>query len=106
MDESAVGQLLRDSQLMLFEHRDTEFLERCRTLAVAVARERGTVCINDVRTQVHLPYNVHPSVLGAVFRDRKRFVPVGWTEATHREAHARAVRVYRLAEGAAVGGTW
>jgi hypothetical protein len=101
MDESAVGHLLRDAQLDLFEHRDTEFLQRCRTLAVEVARKQGSVCINDVRAQVSLPYNVHPSVLGAVFRDRKQFIPCGFTEAAHREAHARVVRVYRLAgEGA------
>jgi hypothetical protein len=99
MDES-IGRVLRDAQLDLFEVRDTEFLQTCRTLAVAVCRRQGTVSINDVRAQVSLPYNVNPSVLGAVFKDRRRFVPVGYTEAAHREAHARAVRVYRLREGA------
>jgi hypothetical protein len=33
--------------------------------------------------------------LGAVFRD-KRFRKVGLTEAVHKQAHARIVRVYQL----------
>jgi hypothetical protein len=40
---------------------------------------------------------MHPSVLGAVFKSKK-FTPVGYTEATHKAAHARVVRVYKLTE--------
>ena len=89
------GQILRDKQLDFFEHRDTEFLSMCRTLALEIARNTGSVCINDVRTQVTLPANTHPSVFGAVFRS-KEFEPVGYTQAAHPEAHARPVRVYQL----------
>jgi hypothetical protein len=55
------------------------------------------VCINDIRAQLRLPAETHPSVLGAVFRSKK-FTAVGFTEATHKAAHARVVRVYKLAE--------
>lgn len=91
------GRDLRDAQLALFEHRDTEFLCHCRALAVEIARTQGTVCINDIRAQLHLPAELHPSVLGAVFRSKK-FKPVGFTEATHKAAHARVVRIYQLSE--------
>jgi hypothetical protein len=91
------GRDLRDAQLALFEHRDTEFLEHCRALAVEIARTQGTVCINDIRAQLRLPAELHPSVLGAVFRSKK-FTAIGFTEATHKAAHARVVRVYQLSE--------
>lgn len=97
MNDLAIGRALRDAQLTLFEHRDTEFLSHCRALAIEIARAQGTVCINDVRAQVRLPAHVHPSVLGSVFKSKK-FKAVGFTEATHKAAHARVVRVYQLTE--------
>ena len=95
MNDLTIGRSLRDSQLALFEQRDTEFLSHCRTIAVEVAQKVGTVSINDIRAQVLLPAHVHPSVLGSVFKT-KRFQAVGFTEAAHKAAHARVVRVYKL----------
>jgi hypothetical protein len=40
---------------------------------------------------------MHPSVLGAVFKT-KQFEACGYTEATHPQAHARVIRVYKLKE--------
>lgn len=95
MDGLNAGRAIRDAQLDLFQRRDTAFLSRCRTLAVEVCRAKGTVSINDIRAQVPLPAELHPSVLGAVFKTRQ-FEAVGFTEATHPQAHARVVRVYAL----------
>lgn len=92
---SQVGRVLRDAQLDFFEHRDTEFLSHCRTLAVEICRQQGTVSINDIRAQIAVPAEMHPSVLGAVFRT-KQFQACGFTEATHAQAHARVIRVYQL----------
>jgi hypothetical protein len=94
---ASLGATLRDSQLALFEHRDTEFLQRCRALAVEVCRRQGSVSINDIRAGIHLPAHMHPSVLGAVFKT-KQFEACGYTEATHPQAHARVIRVYKLKE--------
>lgn len=91
------GQQLKDRQLDIFEQRDHQFLERCRSLAVMICRERGTVSINDIRQFIDVPPGVHPSVLGAVFRT-KQFKKVGLVEASHPQAHARIVRVYQLKE--------
>lgn len=90
-----IGRSIRDNQLALFEVRDTEFLSRCRALAVEVCRKQGNVCINDIRARIDLPAGMHPSVLGSVFKNKK-FQAIGFTEATHREAHARVIRVYKL----------
>jgi hypothetical protein len=89
------GRAIKQRQLDIFEVRDHEFLERCRSLAAMICRERGTVSINDVRQFITVPPGVHPSVLGAVFRT-KQFKKVGLTEAVHKQAHARIVRVYQL----------
>lgn len=91
------GQILRDAQLMLFEQRNPDFLERCRQVAIDIARSQGSVSINDVRAAIDLPAELHPSVLGAVFRGKK-FTAIGYTEANHKAAHARVVRIYKLTE--------
>lgn len=95
--QTIAGTILRDSQLALFESRDTEFLSRCRALAVVVCRQQGQVSINDIRDRMLIPAHIHPSVLGAVFRS-KQFQAIGFTEATHKQAHARVIRVYKLKE--------
>lgn len=94
--QQATGRVLRDLQLDFFELRDTEFLERCRSLAVDICHKQGTVSINDIRAGVQKPASMHPSVFGAVFKT-KQFKACGYTEATHPQAHARVVRVYQLA---------
>jgi len=95
MQQVTLGQKLRDSQLDFFQVRDADFLASCRTLAVEVCQQVGTVSINDIRAAIPLPIGTHPSVFGAVFKD-KRFKACGYTEATHPQAHARVVRVYQL----------
>lgn len=89
------GREIKQQQLAMFEERDHLFLARCRAYAATVARDRGQVCINDVREAIEVPPGMHPSVLGAVFRTRL-FTAIGFTEATHPAAHARVVRVYTL----------
>lgn len=89
------GRALRDAQMDMFEVRDALFLDHCRIIAAEVAAKHGSVSINDIRARVQVPATIHPSVLGAVFRSKK-FKAIGYTEATHPQAHARVVRVYQL----------
>jgi hypothetical protein len=93
----AAGRAMRERQLDIFEQQDHQFLERCRTLAVLVCQQRGQASINDIRAIIEVPPGVHPSVLGAVFRT-KQFKKIGLCEASHKEAHARVIRVYALAD--------
>ena len=98
MSDLNLGRALRDAQLDLFERKATEFLSHCRALAVEVCKKQGSVCINDIRSHVQLPAHMHPSVLGSVFKSKK-FRVVGFTEAKHKQAHARIIRVYELVKG-------
>ena len=92
-----LGQQIRDQQLDMFEVRDSDFLNSCRSLAMQIAKRNGEVSINDVRQHLQVPAGVNPSVLGAVFRT-KAFKKIGMCEANHKEAHARIVRVYALTD--------
>lgn len=91
------GKTLRDAQLALFERQHADFLGQCRQIAIDIAKKEGQVSINDIRAAIQLPAELHPSVLGAVFRSKK-FTAIGYTEAAHKAAHARVVRVYKLQE--------
>jgi hypothetical protein len=91
------GRAMRERQLDFFEQRDADFLNHCRSLAVQIASRQGEVSINDIRKHIQVPSGVHPSVLGAVFRT-KQFKKIGLCEASHKEAHARVIRVYALAD--------
>lgn len=71
------------------------FLETVRAWALAYASRHGTVSINDVRRVCDLSV-VPANAIGAIFRD-KRFQQCGTTEAAHASAHARIIRVYRVA---------
>lgn len=93
----AEGRARRDVQLALFNVKEGDFLNACRELAVQVAKRQGLVSINDIRKEIEVPPGVHPSVLGAVFKD-KRFYVAGYTQAEHPGAHARIIRVYSLKE--------
>ena len=92
-----LGQQIRDQQLDMFEVRDSDFLNSCRSLAMQIAKRNGEVSINDVRQHLQVPAGVNPSVLGEVFRT-KAFKKIGMCEANHKEAHARIVRVYALTD--------
>lgn len=94
---SQSGRTIKEQQLGLFEAHHADLLERCRAAAIMYARQHGFVSINEVREAVTLPPGTHPSLLGAVFRTRQ-FRAIGYTEALHPAAHARAVRVYTLKE--------
>lgn len=71
------------------------WLHRARNEAVWICRERGTVTSDDVHVVMEDP--PHVNCVGAIFKDR-RFTWTGQRiKSTRREAHARDIRVWRLA---------
>lgn len=86
--------------IILWRHEQTKkhYIYAARGLAVRICRERGEVTINDIREKLPPPEDMHPSVLGAVLRD-KRFIHTGrYTSAKHTASHARKVGIYKLKE--------
>jgi hypothetical protein len=55
------------------------------------------VCSDDVWLLCPPPADVHPSVMGPVFRGGL-FVQTGWKASMRPSAHARVIRTYRLKE--------
>lgn len=89
---------MRDIMLLRHEQTKKHYIYAARGLAVRICRERGEVTINDIRQQLPPPEDMHPSVLGAVLRDR-RFIHTGrYTSAKHTASHARKVGIYQLKE--------
>ena len=91
------GQQLRDAGINRVSIGREEWISKARDMAVWIAKESGTVNINDIRGVIDLPNDYHPNTWGAIFK-AKDFKAVGYCQATHPSAHARVVRVYKLKE--------
>jgi len=89
----------RDKAHRHFEWDQPSFLAQARSLAITIAQRHGRVTIDDVRARLPLPAGVHPSVFGAVFKG-KLFEPIGYVASQRKAAHARTIRIYRLASSA------
>lgn len=92
-----LGRELRDAEINRVSIGHEEWISKARDMAVWIAKESGTVNINDIRGVIDLPDDYHPSTWGAVFKS-KDFEAVGYCQAIHPSAHARVVRVYKLKE--------
>ena len=93
---AVTGEDLKGKALDAHEQNYIEWMQRARLSAIAVAQQRGTVTINDVWAICPPPEGVNPSAMGAVFRGEV-FVACGYTKAKKVSAHARIVRIYKLA---------
>jgi hypothetical protein len=92
-----IGRELRDAGISRVSLGREEWIAKARDMAVWIAKESGTVSINDIRGVIDLPDDYHPNTWGAIFKS-KDFEAVGYCQATHPSAHARVVRVYKLKE--------
>jgi len=89
-----------DSQQMamdLFEEHRSAYLRRARAVAERLARENGTVTVNDVRAVCPPPVHIDGRVMGALFAG-KHWHMTCYNKSTRKEAHCRAVASYRLGE--------
>ena len=89
------GRKLRDAGIALVSIGREEWIEKARKAAIRFAQKHGSVTINDVRGQITLPEQFSHNVWGAIFRSGD-FQAVGYTQATHPQAHARVIRIYKL----------
>jgi hypothetical protein len=90
------GEQLRDAALQRFEQNEPRWLDRARAMLVALLGDgQGEVSSDDVWRYCPPPADVHPSCMGAVFKD-DRFCVTGWRASTRPSAHARVIRTYCL----------
>jgi hypothetical protein len=90
------AQARRDQALDWHEVSKQAYLKNARWGAMKIAQKKGVVSVNEVRIRHPLPEDMHPSVMGAVFRD-PQFEHTGtYTRATHPASHARLIGIYKL----------
>jgi hypothetical protein len=86
----------RDIVMLEHERVKAGYLYAARAIAKRICENVGEVTINDIRDQLPPPASMHPSVLGAVFRN-KQFKHTGrYVTAKHVASHARRVGVYTI----------
>jgi len=90
-----LGKQLRDQALASMEIRKSAWITMCRKFAIQHANRTGSVSINDVRACFELPAGFHPNVWGCILKC-KELEAVGYTQASHKDAHARVVRVFGI----------
>ena len=72
------------------------WLRYAREVAVSIARERGSVCADDVRAAgVQTPPNTSANIWGSLFKD-ERFEFTGFTHSKRPEAHSNLIRLWML----------
>lgn len=88
------GAILRDAGIAQVSMGKEAWLAMVRQSAREIAQSAGRVTINDLRERFALPMDAHPNLWGAVFKS-KEFRVIGFDTATHPQAHARRVCVYK-----------
>ena len=89
------GLELRDQGIASLERHG--WVDSVRGVAEAFCRVRGTATTDDIHSVMNAEPPPHPNCWGALFKD-KRFVWTGdWVRSQRPEAHARMIRVWRLA---------
>ena len=98
------GEAIKQRELGRFEERESRWMARARQRMVELYHDRrrlfgelACVCSDDVWDLCPPPADVHPSVMGPVFRGGL-FVQAGWRASQRPSAHARVIRTYRLKE--------
>ena len=72
-----------------------EWLAQARAVARRIARENGTVTIDQVREFCPPPAGVDPRVMGAVMQPRE-FQMIRLTESRRKACHGRHIGVFKL----------
>jgi len=74
-------------------------LAQARTLARSFCElTESPVSANHIHQWLPGMSKRFPNAMGSIFKG-KDWEPVGWTQATHKEAHARSIRTYRYKGG-------
>ena len=95
------GEDLRDAAMSQMEAGNgASWLELARNRLAQHCRENPGVEVtsDDIHRLTPKPDYLHSNVLGAVFRHPLFKATGQWKATTRRSGHARAVRIYRLAE--------
>ena len=87
----------RDSVMEHFEERSPDWLSFARSMAVAIAKERGRVTSDDVIERIgEPPPYVHRNVIGAMFALKGQFHRIGVVPSRRPKNHASIIGVWAI----------
>ena len=101
-DDPAQGRELKEEAFLRLGRRESLIRAARRALLVSLLSQHPSdsrVTADDVRDRVELPQDVNPSVFGVVpgsLAKANIIEAIGYRESRRPDAHARAVRVWRL----------
>jgi hypothetical protein len=87
--------MLQKSAAPAFENPRLEWLANARAAARRIAREKGTVTIDEVRECCPPPADADPRVMGAVMQPRE-FVLIKFVESRRKACHGRPIGLFKL----------
>ena len=82
-------------ELELAQEERARWLQEARGCAYVLARQFGTVTINDVRTHCPPPDWADPRILGSVFKTPD-FTRIGYRPSKRRSCHGRPIGIFAL----------
>lgn len=89
------AQRLKDKALDGLEAKYPDFLVRARHVAQRIAQRQGEVSADDVREVLSIPVDIHPSVMGALFRG-PQWRRIGYRPSSQPQRKAGVIGVWRL----------
>ncbi len=98
------GKRRRDEALARLREHRAAIIRKLQYAAIRVALETGKVCADDVRALVAIPPGMSPKVVGPAFRElvADGLLRYDSSRLSKRPAaHARTIKVWRLADSAA-----
>lgn len=89
------AQRLKDLALGDLEQKYPDFLARARQVAQGIALREGEVTADDVREVLSIPVDIHPSVMGALFRG-PQWKRIGYRPSSQPQRKGSTIGVWRL----------
>lgn len=89
------AQRLKNLALDDLEGKHPGFLALARHVAVSIAEEQGEVTADDVREVLSIPVDIHPSVMGALFRG-SQWRRIGYRQSSQPQRKGSVIGVWRL----------
>lgn len=86
---------LRDLALDGLEGKYSDFLTRARHVAQSIAEREGEVSADDIREVLSIPVDIHPSVMGSLFRG-PQWKRIGYRPSSQPQRKGGTIGVWRL----------
>jgi hypothetical protein len=86
-----------EKQVMpLQEAKHAEWLDQARAIAFRLAKQKGVICVDDIRDELPPPAGVDGRIMGAIFKPSSVWERVDFRQSWRKETHGRPISLFRL----------